>query len=122
MLAQISEENIVWRLFGAGFRSLHYFLIGLFLCASTLHRWHATWNWPAIVTAARDSENVEPQLLKGRLCGSRDLSSNFPPAMLSRLLYPLLLQWAISDVQIPTVEIAAGVHMPVMSIGTQIYY
>jgi len=37
--------------------------------------------------------------------------------MLSRLLYPLLLQWAISDVQIPTVEIAAGVHMPVMSIG-----
>ena len=55
------------------------------------------------------------------LCLRRSLS-NFPPAMLSRFLYPLLLQWAISDVQIPTVEIAAGVRMPVMSIGTQISY
>ena len=72
--------------------------------------------------AARDSENVETQLLKGKLCASGDLLSNFPPAMLSRFLYPLLLQWAISDVQIPTVEIAAGVRMPVMSIGTQISY
>ena len=52
--------------------------------------------------------------------GSREVLSdliNFPPVMLSRLLYPVLLQWAVADVQIPTVEIVKGVHMPVMSIG-----
>eukprot|EP00490_Sorites_sp_Unknown_P005015 CAMPEP_0114651262 /NCGR_PEP_ID=MMETSP0191-20121206/8211_1 /TAXON_ID=126664 /ORGANISM="Sorites sp." /LENGTH=283 /DNA_ID=CAMNT_0001865387 /DNA_START=40 /DNA_END=891 /DNA_ORIENTATION=- len=37
--------------------------------------------------------------------------------MFSRLLYPLLLKWAAAEVHIPTVEIANGVHMPVMSIG-----
>ena len=36
-------------------------------------------------------------------------------AMLLRLL--LLLPWAACEVKIPTVEIAKGVQMPVMSIG-----
>eukprot|EP00438_Fugacium_kawagutii_P027466 Skav205575 [mRNA] locus=scaffold460:30926:34586:+ [translate_table: standard] len=35
------------------------------------------------------------------------------------LVLSLLLQWAVSEVKIPTVEIAKGVHMPVMSIGWQ---
>ena len=42
--------------------------------------------------------------------------SNTVAAML-RLLLPLLLQWTAGEVQIPTVEIAKGVQMPVMSIG-----
>lgn len=36
--------------------------------------------------------------------------------MFLRLLLPLL-QWTAGEVQIPTVEIAKGVQMPVMSIG-----
>ncbi len=43
--------------------------------------------------------------------------SNTVAAMFLRILLPLLLQWTAGEVQIPTVEIAKGVQMPVMSIG-----
>jgi len=41
-----------------------------------------------------------------------------PPVMLLYVLFTLLLRLAASHVDIPTLEIASGVHMPLMSIGT----